>query len=560
MNRSLRALLALDRASFAERATLAELQLVPVCHPGLAASSGEAPFVTVDGDSGALWRLRIDPLSRLESRPALLDASRALERAYTATTRAVPFVFRSGVVGAQPRWHAYLVTWEGDDRRPPVAFEGASLGLAACLALATRAMDLPGVTDRVALVTLDDRCELAPVAGLETKLRVVADNALAASSVFVHASQEAEARAMARSLGRRLDVVPVSTLEEAMVPLASAAMDRVASASEDLLTRILDDLWGAVLDTRREIIGWRGIIRAATALLDTGRLSSDDAARARVVVAIAERHDRGDGGLREVIDRELHRLPVESRQKLLAQRVQDHTDSHHPSPHDEAKPWLEGSPTPELLGAASRAFGAVGAWRESADLARRAVEAWIRSGQSHEAGRPLCEWIRVAGVMASIPDLEHAEEHAGRLFEPHSRTVSRSFVQVARARAWVQVGAPGRALDILHEDGPPALNDPLVPVLLASRHRWLARALDATDPDAADDVRSELACRLPGEVYFVALSAIDRALRDASDATAALAAMRGSEMAYDLVRVERRCGEGAEANAVARRFAEESLY
>lgn len=558
---SLRGLLALENPSCTERDLLAKMQAVPVCKPGLVAPPGESAFVTVDGDGGALWRLRTDQARGWRTWPALESAMQAIERAHTVTTRALPLVFTPHTLETSTRMSGYLVIREREDRWAPSAFDGSSLGLSACLAIAAKAMDLCAPIDRVAVVALGPNGELAPVDGLPIKLRVIADSALGAHQVLVHASQGPDALTIARNLSRPLEIVPVATLPEALAPLVALARAQNAQASSDELSRRTRRLWEAAMDTRRGIQAWGGVEGAARALLATERLSAEDAARASQVEAIARRHASGVGGLEAIISSAHDTLPREARQSLRAQLLQDRTDSWLEAPHEQAHEWLAHDPTPELFGAAARAFGAVGLWEDAADHAMRAAQAQFDRGHPLEASRAVCEWLRVVAIQGRNDAVERiSRDHGARLLERDVPHVTRAFVLVAMARANVLLGRSAEALERLREESPNLL-DALPTELLAARHRWLARALDDVgEHNEADVVREELASGLPEESYFVALAELDRALRDGAETAPWLDAVRRSPLGYDLARVERRCGPEADEVVVARRLVRESLY
>jgi hypothetical protein len=177
---------------------------------------------------------------------------------------------------------------------------------------------------------------------------------------------------------------------------------------------------------------------------------------------------------------------------------------------------LEGEEWPghlNLLGALGRLNAAQGHYRLAVALLERAVDGWFLHRNPGPASRPICELLRLSGVLADPALRERVDNHARRCLAVLGRDEhGRGFLQLARGRASVVLGEGARALVELTDAGTAW---PLMPThLQASRLRWLARV----QPDPSGWLREliALAEREPDEAKIFHLLA----LADAGDARA----------------------------------------
>ncbi|MEZ4240554.1 MAG: hypothetical protein R3F59_31245 [Myxococcota bacterium] len=142
----------------------------------------------------------------------------------------------------------------------------------------------------------------------------------------------------------------------------------------------------------------------------------------------------------------------------------------------------------ELLGALGRAHAAAGRWDDAVLRLDDAIDTWTRLDRPVDASRPLCERLRVAGLLGRGDDVERLCAMAARLrAHPACTPVDDAHLRLAEGRACVALGRLERGAGLL---ALPDAEDLPAPVV-ASARRWAARA--AGGP-AADALRAQVTC------------------------------------------------------------------
>ncbi len=425
------------------------------------------------------------------------------------------------------------------ERPRPSAIDGGSLGLAKCLAHASLLLDTVLPTDVIGMAAVAADGGLHPVEGLSEKLEWVWEAGLGVSRALV-AKTQPEAHP-------GLDLVRVRTLREALDvvwPALDAQLRARLEASPTLAAEVALELRRLVVADRPGLVSWRVVLRTAEIVLSATAdpLVREDAELAR---SVAARHEGRVAPLLKPFEHRRLAPQRPQRLRLLAQWVQSHADGED----DEAavaaarealtRVAEDGDRTDGdavVLGAVGRALASAGHELEALSVLEQAVALWLALEREPDATYALCELIRVAGVLSRMDVLERALGWIERVrARPDTDPMSMLFVDTALVRAWVQVGRPERVLEL----GPAtAVSQVLAPDhLRASRLRWEARALDALRrPMEADERR---ACLENGA--YVALSRLDRALRDGLDPQPCLEALAATDAAPELSRLLRRC-------------------
>lgn len=485
--------------------------------------------------------------------PLLGEAARAAWRAPRVTASALPLVrrlraLRSQVgLGLAPVWA---------EEPAPVALDGGSLGLALCLAHASRLLDRPVPAAVVGCAAVDDRGRLDVVEALPDKLDWIWQNALGVQTVLV-----AEAQADVVVPGLR--VVGASTLKEALrVAFPDVDQQFAASVREDpaLAAEVARELRRMVTGGRQQLASWGFVAETAAILLAECR-DPDVRREAELARSIASRHEGRVAVLANPLTEGAATMERSARLRWLAQWVQSCADAEHDEPAREAVAEARGHVAEAgertdadaiLLGAMGRALAAIGEASAAVAPLEQAVQLWWALESEAESTYALSELVRVAGVLGDVALVERGDQWRAEVAaRPEADPVSVLFVTASAIRAWVQVGHVERAQELV--EGLDADTAELAPRhLRESMLRWRARLLDGRGRHAeADTVRASMV-----EGIYASLAALDRVRRDAVDPAEALARLQADPgKGHEVRRLLKRLPEGVDpAGWVAERF------
>ncbi len=510
-------------------ATLASAATRLCAGPPEGPRAGEVLLVSVAAreDREALWTLSWDAEPSTEACPFGATAQRGLREVASLATAVSPHLHTLAPLAARPTM-ASPVFKRG--RSHDVALDDVSYGLSMLLALVSRLTERPVAARFAASAEVSPDGAIRGVAGLERKLALLADAALAVDMVLVAREQRDAAAALTARRGWRFTVAGVSRADEAIdavFPEARARPpeawrdERSARAAIESLFELCRD-GGAVRD-------WSAVSRSADWL--TRAVSSDArlGVRARFAAKVARRHaDRGD-----------HEIPwgefVRGREAvtLAAHAVQAAADAGSSvltDYLDRATALIAEDPdSPEglaLAGAVGRGLAALRRYEEAAETLRRVTRAWFDRGAWGESSYPLSEWLRASAITGDRSRWSEAVE-AARHYLSTQRPPDDAgpwFVRFALGRGLALMGDPTAALEALDE--PRWERAP--PWLSRTRRRWRAIALDQLGRnDEARALRETLAREPRGSPDVVALlAATDEALTERQDPSYAITAVR----------------------------------
>lgn len=509
-------------------AALAEAARALGVQPPGAPAPGEVLLVTIAAleDRTALWRLSWHNRAVAEA-PFRADAHVSLLRAAASAQRVAPHIHTLRPLDRPPHSATQLFKrGRGADH----VLDDRSFGLPFLLAAVSVLTDRPVPAHIAATAALREDGTFVSVAGLQTKLELLAEAALAVDTVLVAEEQREEAERVARGLVRPLSVLAVADAEQAVERVFAGARDAAPSAwHDDARARTVTEELFSLCRDGAAVSHWRAVERTASWLALRFAASTRWGTRARFAALVAARHANGDAVAMRWED---FVKPGGDYTRVIAahvlQAAADAGVDELPTYLDRARALLPDDPDEpsalELLGAIGRALAALRRYDEAAVALARAARAWLDSTTPREASYPLSEWLRVAGLLGD--DATWDDAHATT--EVYLNRVDRDdygqyFVRAARARGYLLRGDADAALAAL--EGPVWTSAPAW--LVRSTRRVRAQALDGVGRrDAAEALRSELAGDAGDRAEVeAAFSALDRALARGDDPGAEAAAV-----------------------------------
>lgn len=333
-------------------------------------------------------------------------------------------------------------------------------------------------------------------------------------------SQPSDAEGLASLLPVGVRVLGVQDLAQALeeaLGLMACARDGAFPIPSSRKGTVVERLFRSALDGVPPGLGW-GLVGALCSGLLLRNLD-DEMLRWKASFArdVARRHGGDPVLIRWPEEELLEAFPREIRLGITAHLVQSASDGDPSQAEDyEELAWPMVSKTrllpadARLLGALGRSEAARGLYSEAAATLGRAVEAWTSLGLREDSSYPLCERLRVLGILGEkggvLPLVEGPVD--AFLNDSGCSIIGKTFVQLAAARALVQVGEPGLACARLLPQG---LWDQALEHVATSRLRWLATAQRATgQPGEARSTVETLAHH--GDTDQLYLARLDEAL------------------------------------------------
>lgn len=498
--------------------------------PDTSGRRGEALLVSATslkvGYRVGLWRLRPRWLEDASgARPFVDDALKTLQRVQRSVTRDLPVLLSSEWLRQPWEWCADpLFPMEGAEDQ---TLDGFSYGLSMLLAAASLAMDVPLPTDLVASAQLGEGGAIERVQALDHKIPLVMSSALGVRRMLVAKVQEVEAREEVARAGGGLEVVGIATVPEAFRYVFGDTPDHLFTGTNagPELQKIAWKLFLLALESRAPILDWKSVERGAELLLAQLKEGEPAHTQADIARQIAQRHAMKSGVLPSPSESFLGGLSRPLRTLLVAnvlQSAHDGNDAALATAIERARTDLPRArecyePQLALRGAVGRALAGMRRYREAQADLRETVEAWLALGKPQEASRPLCELIRVNGILEDAEAFDAAEALGSELLHcPEVTWESRSFLHLALGRACVLLRRPNEALRWLG-DGPPVEWSAVRADVRRSRLRWLASAHElAGEPEEAERRRREIGEGLSIEGV---LARLDAALARGDDVT-----------------------------------------
>ncbi len=477
----------------------------PACGSGAGAARGTLLLAENNG-VGSLWSIEPGDGLAAGGRPFVNTAEASLELAAQVAEHRLPLL---ATPPERESFYGLLVANDGG--RVPDMLDGDSFGLSMVLDHWARCLGTPVLPNVAASAAVGPQGRLVRVGGLRAKILALHRWALNVDLLLVAEGDEDEARTLIREHGVRLRVQGLAYVEEAW-PLAFPPLDEALTGrwSADPVARdeaCRDFFELAVLGTGSKLRA-AALARAAAILLALPTLGDRERWMASVAHAISSRHD-GEP-LRIAHDSPFaEELPADTRVCLQAQILQSWTDTAEPGCERILAEIPRSFPSrrPEelaLLGARARLFGAVGRWDQAIGDARAASDAWMARRTPEKASHPVCEWVRIAGLLGDAAELTAAEAMARRVLAVPGP--GRPFLWFELGRAWALMGEPAKALRWLGDHvGHWAAAAPHV---RASRLRWLVR-VDVLDGRRWRSELDELVAREPSVGEYLLLVRLD---------------------------------------------------
>jgi hypothetical protein len=480
------------------------------------ADAGQTLLVSVsaeDPTQGTLWEL----VGRRDAQPAAVSFGPALAEALrevkAAFWRGLPYALSDRVAA-----HWQVTDLVSDTAAPETHLDGGSFGLAFALAYASLAMARPFPAHVIALAAVDGAGRLLPVDHLETKLRIVAEEAMGVEEVLVATEQVEQARGLLAQLApsRPVDVVGARSLPDLYRHLWGAGAALQLQQRVGSVKRLASESAGAIFQLALlgsdVVTDWHPVEAGARALLasipEQVTALRLERAQAQFALAVAERHLRNEGDLSWPTSETWQQLGFSERLQLMAHALQSATDSASVRLEEllsyalaELKEAAAADGL-ELRGAVGRALAVLRRYAEAVPHLTAAVAGWRKLQRPDERARPLCELLRATSILGDRAAFERWLEDARLPASPLSRT----FLDLALGVGWLQLGEPARALEVLEPESTWRL---ALRHVQLSRQRHLARALDHVGREADASAVRNRSWSEPGLELFELLSALD---------------------------------------------------
>lgn len=523
-------------------ARAAELGFVPPRDPML----GETALVTVSEGRTRSSLYRFGPRTVAASAvPLSASAQRALDRMNLLVSRALG-ALRPNELARRHQWSVELLARDGEGVDTVV--DGPSFGLGMGLAMASLFLRRPVPATVLASAEVDAEGGVSPIGGIDLKLANVAENALGVRRVLVAAAQLGEASRALAGLPRPLEVIGVSTLQDALAAGLDFTFDaddlRALFEDSNVANEVAGRLFDMVVDGSRVALDWQAVQHIAEAVhgrLDDGPGLDERKLQARERVVIARAIARRHAGYGDLLpwprEGALGAMPRPRRLRLLAHLVQSAAEWSD----EDARTYAQRAATAlaprqeqtegdlVLLGAIGRALASVETDAEALEALEAALAGWWELGAHADASFALAECIRVVGLSRDVARLERLTADVVPLViaDPRTTEVGAAHVAFAAGRGNLLANRPEEAMVWLTSAG--AVDWQEAPRWLArSRARWLARARQATGDSngaAAERAALEQAARFGEDDEHVLLARLDGAVAASEGAEPLLLAL-----------------------------------
>ncbi len=519
---------------------------------------GEVLLVSVSAEEPreALWRL-IWRRRRGDCGAPFGDRAReSLERVAQLASGVVPHLHFVMPTGERPAVASLICKrGEGGDRQ----LDDRSYELSMLLAVASRLMDRPVPRCFAASATIGSGGALGRVEGLDRKLSMIAENALAIETVLVAKDQETSANEFIQQHGWPIRAVGLETCEEVIDLVFLTAREAPPPRWDDAVVR--GGVVESLLDLCRAgapVLDWRAVVRTGE-WLQGATLEPRLRARVEVATLIARRH-ANHSSIEIPWDERLSQRDL----GMAAHMVQAAADAGSDSLEtylQKAEALTENADEDDnyrqLRGAMGRAHATMRQYPAALRVLSTATQSWFESGKIRSSSHALSEWLRVAAIAGDAASWTDAAESAERYLaaEPTSDEVGPWYVRFALGRGLIVRGNAREGVATLEAGD----LDAMPPWLKRTWMRWQARGRVARSghDDQVTSLRARVAEEdeeeVPMEALFVALDDVIEQGRDPGPAIAAIRAAnpQGVRWLFD---------EGLSPLEQARRLAAEYPY
>lgn len=454
---------------------------------------GQTLLVSVTRDGrGELWRLSHRATRPVDALPWGFEADTALVNARRIVHGVLPLL-ATELEEPEGSWYPEAVHSPEDSPH----LDGPSYGASMLLAVASLRLGKVVPIDVVASAAVDADGRLVEVDEIDAKIETVLDTALGIRRFIVAGQQGIGEAARARARAGNLRIVEVATAEDLVAEVFArsiqAAARRAFSDPGECLERA-ERLHGFALRTR-PLLSWASVRRTAERLQEAlekqgnGPKVRRARAQAAFAAAVAARHEGDPLELPWPARSEILGMGRPVALRHLAHVLQSRTDAGDPrlaaqvarvrtlartGKRGSEEDWI-------LLGAIGRAWARLREYEKAARVLRAVVESWLEY-DPRGASIPLCELLRVTGILGDAAGLDELEREAiprvlcaGRGTRAELED-DQAFLRLARGRARLCLVRHAGALDDLSDE--PFWSRARLHVR-TSRLRWLARAHDS---------------------------------------------------------------------------------
>jgi hypothetical protein len=250
---------------------------------------GEVLLVSVSAEEPreALWRLAWRRRRSDRGAPFGDRAQASMHRVAQLASGVVPHLHSVTPTRELPSV-ASFVCKRGEGR--DIQLDDRSYELSMLLAVASRLMERPVPKRFAASATIEDGGVLGRVEGLDRKLSMIAENALAIETVLVAKDQETGANEYIQRQAWPIRAVGLETCQEAIELVFSAALEAAPPHWDDAAVR--GGVVESLIDLCRagaSVLDWRAVVRTGE-WLQRETLEARQRARVEVATLIARRH------------------------------------------------------------------------------------------------------------------------------------------------------------------------------------------------------------------------------------------------------------------------------